>query len=271
MRLVNNDSHRADAQQSANLLPQEDDDGKCKYLVNNHFKQASSLFVWFVFNASTVIFNKYLYEAYDFRFPITLTAIHMLTSSLMAFLFLRVLKVHPFTPISGDQTGVYYLSVIFVVNILLGNFSLQYIPVSFMQAIKSTVPAFTVFLQVFVMGQHFRTSIYYALIPIVGGVAFASTHEVNFDMTGFVCALLASLTTAAQTTMSSKLLTTKLDAVNLIYYLGPISFFMLFPFVIFWDLPVIQSDWIYLDDSSALYALTFSGIAAFMLSMLLST
>lgn len=37
---------------------------------------------------------------------------------------------------------------IFCVNIILGNVSLRYIPVSFMQTIKSLVPAFTVVLQV---------------------------------------------------------------------------------------------------------------------------
>ena len=43
------------------------------------------------------------------------------------------------------------LAAVFTINIILGNVSLLFIPVSFMQTVKSSVPAFTVLLQVFVL------------------------------------------------------------------------------------------------------------------------
>jgi cation transport ATPase len=93
----------------------------------------------------------------------------------------------------------------------------------------------------------FPTGIYLALIPVVGGVAMATATEVNFEMIGFTCALVACLTTgtpfthrpfhtlvgrcllmrvcvctaAVQSVLSSVLLTGqyRLDSVNLLYYM----------------------------------------------------
>jgi drug/metabolite transporter (DMT)-like permease len=65
-----------------------------------------------------------------------------------------------------------------------------------MQTVKSLVPAFTVVLQVVLFRQPSPTLIYLSLVPVVGGVALASFTEVNFNMVGFLTALVASLTTS---------------------------------------------------------------------------
>jgi len=39
------------------------------------------------------------------------------------------------------------------------------------------------------------TRIYFSLIPIVGGVMLATWTEVNFELTGFLAAVLASIVT----------------------------------------------------------------------------
>lgn len=144
---------------------------------------------------------------------------------------------------------------VFCVNIILGNISLRWIPVSFMQTVKSLVPAFTVLLQTLLLKQYSSRLTYLSLVPVVGGVALASFTEVNFEFIGFMAALIASLTTSmscslphwpqyhsnlkcigclsyvvyfvgVQSIVSSMLLTgaLKLDSINLLYYMAPVSF-----------------------------------------------
>jgi len=57
----------------------------------------------------------------------------------------------------------------------------------------------------------------------------ATYSEINFHVIGFASAVLASFTTALSTTASGKLLKEKLDPVNLLYYMSPLSFILILP------------------------------------------
>lgn len=127
-----------------------------------------------------------------------------------------------------------------------------------------------------------------SLLPIVGGVAMASYYEVNFNWTGFIAALVASVITGKQSNfvvslangypnsalmaiMSSRLLRTKMDGVNLLYYMSPLSFVMLTPFVLTGEWEDMVADWALRENGSFLLTiLVISGAGAFMLSMLAS-
>lgn len=99
-----------------------------------------------------------------------------------------------------------------------------------MQTIKSSVPFFTVVLETFWLRVDQKDSrIFQSLVPIVGGVILATWTEVEFEMIGFLAALFASLTSAFLSILTSKLLQTKLDSINLLYYMSPISTIVLFP------------------------------------------
>lgn len=63
--------------------------------------------------------------------------------------------------------------------------------------LKSSVPFFTVVLErmFFWEGGDIDRRVDLSLVPIVGGVAMASYYEVNFNWTGFLAALVASVIT----------------------------------------------------------------------------
>lgn len=138
-----------------------------------------------------------------------------------------------------------------------------------MQTIKSSVPAFAVFLQAFLFGDtKGLTALKIAsLIPIVGGVGLASWTEVNFEMTGFVTALVASVMTALQAMLSGRLLTQKLDSVNLVYYMAPLSFMFLLPFAYVYEFSGIVNLWEHNTDLYAYSILFLSGAIAFALNV----
>ena len=126
------------------------------------------------------------------------------------------------------------MATIFIVNIVLGNISLSYVPISFMQTIKSSVPAFTYFFQVAFLGRAFDGQLAATLIPIVGGVALTTWTEVNYDFIGFMTAFVASAVTATQAILGAKLLSgsLKMDSINLVYNMAPFAMVMLLPFVL---------------------------------------
>jgi drug/metabolite transporter (DMT)-like permease len=157
--------------------------------------------------------------------------------------------------------------VIFILNIVLGNFSLHFVPVSFMQTVKSAVPAFTYLFQVVLAYRSFELDTAATLVPVVFGVMLATWTEVNYNFIGFMCAIIASVTTAIQSIVSSFLLTgaLKMDAVNLVYHLAPISAALLTPFVILFEASEISAHSEILTPS-LLFLVALSSAVAFALN-----
>ncbi|CAA2994748.1 UDP-galactose transporter 1 [Olea europaea subsp. europaea] len=116
------------------------------------------------------------------------------------------------------------MSFVFCINIVLGNVSLRYIPVSFMQTIKSFTPATTVILQWLVWRKYFEWQIWASLVPIVGGILLTSITELSFNMFGFCAALFGCLATSTKTILAESLLHGyKFDSINTVYYMAPFA------------------------------------------------
>lgn len=81
----------------------------------------------------------------DFKFPLTVSCIHFICSAIGAYLVIKVLKLKPLIVVDPEDRWrrIFPMSFVFCINIVLGNVSLRYIPVSFMQTIKSFTPATT--------------------------------------------------------------------------------------------------------------------------------
>jgi len=232
---------------------------------------AGALLMWFLCNALTLIMNKWLFTTYAFLFPITLTAVHMTACTVLSgLLVLTGFTVRKTIP--GGFRMLLAISLLLSFNIVLGNASLQYIPVSFMQAVKSSVPAITVFLQATAFGEAFSTTIYISLIPVVLGVAMASAAELNFNMLGFLLAVAASFTTALQTCLFSKHLK-DLDPINFLFNLAPFAFLELIVLANYMEGPALLDYWnapVDDDDDKAVSLVVFliaSGVVAFLLNL----
>lgn len=188
---------------------------------------------WFLANGTTVLFNKYIYKSMDFTNPLSLTLIHMTTQSILSHLTIDYFK-------SIDKVRVdpydYYskllvIAAVFCSNICLGNISLRFVAVSFMQTVKSLTPVCTALLQYLVFRSRLRSQALMALVPITGGVALASVTELEFHLGGFIAALTACFLTGLKFVLSSQMLAGryKLDSINLLYYMAPPSVAILVP------------------------------------------
>lgn len=152
---------------------------------------------WYLANGSTILMNKYIFGTMQFNFPITLTLMHMSMQSLLAFLTINVFKLIDRMQIPSN---VYFKKIVpissfFCANILLGNVSLSYVPVSFMQTLKSLTPVFAAVLQYLVFGSILTRDALIALLPATFGVALSAWTELSFNLYGFIAAILSCLFT----------------------------------------------------------------------------
>lgn len=85
------------------------------------------------------------WQKLDFKYPLTVSSIHFISSAVGAYLVIKVLRLKPLILVEPEDRWrrIFPMSFVFCINIVLGNVSLRYIPVSFMQTIKSFTPATT--------------------------------------------------------------------------------------------------------------------------------
>lgn len=86
-----------------------------------------------------------LLQKLDFKFPLTVSCVHFICSAIGAYMVIKVLRLKPLIAVEPEDRWkrIFPMSFVFCINIVLGNVSLRYIPVSFMQTIKSFTPATT--------------------------------------------------------------------------------------------------------------------------------
>lgn len=82
--------------------------------------------------------------------------------------------------------------------------SMSKVAVSFTHIIKSAEPAFSVLVSRFLLGEHFPLPVYLSLIPIIGGCGLAALTELNFNMTGFMGAMISNLAFVFRNIFSKK-------------------------------------------------------------------
>ncbi|XP_072970372.1 UDP-galactose transporter 1-like [Typha angustifolia] len=225
---------------------------------------------WWAFNVSVIIMNKWIFQKLDFKFPLTVSCIHFICSAVGAYIAIRLLKIKPLIEVDPEDhwRRIFPMSFVFCINIVLGNVSLRYIPVSFMQTIKSFTPATTVVLQWLVWRKYFEWRIWTSLIPIVGGILLTSMTELSFNVFGFCAALFGCLATSTKTILAESLLHGyKFDSINTVYYMAPFATMILaVPAVLLEGQGVIN--WFYTHESifPSLFIIFSSGILAFCLN-----
>lgn len=245
------------------------EEGLCNWSV---FRSLLAIVQWWAFNVTVIIMNKWIFQKLDFKFPLTVSSVHFIISSIGAYVAIRILKIKPLIAVETEDRWkrIFPMSFVFCINIVLGNVSLRYIPVSFMQTIKSFTPATTVILQWLIWRKYFEWRIWASLVPIVGGILLTSMTELSFNMFGFLAALFGCLATSTKTILAESLLHGyKFDSINTVYYMAPFAtvilalpaLFLEGPGVILWlnTNPTIISSMIIIFGSGVLaFCLNFS-------------
>lgn len=149
----------------------------------------SAVMVWLVTGSTISSLNKWIFAVFNFRYPLLLSALHMLTAMVVDYGLIKLrlirhvgVRQQDLTP--GAKCKVFMLSLTFCASIAFGNVGLNYVQLSFAQMIYTTTPIFTLAISTLVLGKQHHILKYTAMMPICLGASFSIMGEVQFDQTG---------------------------------------------------------------------------------------
>lgn len=158
----------------------------------------SAVAVWLVTGSTISSLNKWIFAVFNFRYPLLLSALHMLTAIVVDYGLIKLRVIRHIGVREQDLTPsakckVFMLSLTFCASIAFGNMGLNYVQLSFAQMIYTTTPIFTLAISTLVLGKQHHILKYTAMMPICLGASFSIMGEVQFDQTGCLFVFAATM------------------------------------------------------------------------------
>lgn len=154
--------------------------------------------LWYCFSVGMTFFNKWLFEVYNFHFPLAVTTIHMftitcITACARAFRTTMWGSEQPLLSAKDWLWKVVPTGIVGALDIGLSNLSLSLIDVTLYTMCKSTVLAFTLTFACIFKLERMSLNLFGVIVTIsLGVVLFRAKEGVNFESIGFVLVLFAS-------------------------------------------------------------------------------
>ncbi|KAI0025267.1 TPT-domain-containing protein [Xylariomycetidae sp. FL0641] len=228
--------------------------------------------VWISLSSSVILFNKWILDTLNFRYPVILTTYHLTFATVATQLMARYTSLLDGRK-SVKMTGRVYLRAIvpiglfFSLSLICGNLTYLYLSVAFIQMIKATTPV-AVLLSSWAMGlappnmkQLMNVS------AIVVGVMIASFGEIKFVWIGFIYQLGGLLFEAIRLNLVQALLSSaeyKMDPLVSLYYFAPVCAAMNGAVALFWEFPKVSMAEVY---HVGLFTFFLNGMCAFLLNV----
>lgn len=207
--------------------------GKTKRLSPEMLHLTFAVSVWLVTGTTISSLNKWIFAVYNFRYPLLLSALHMLTAIVVDYGLIKCRLVQHRGIGEQDLTTnakckVFLLSLTFCASIAFGNVGLNYVQLSFAQMIYTTTPLFTLAISTLILGKQHHILKYTAMMPICLGALFSIMGEVQFDQMGCFFVFAATMLRGVKTVQQGILLQEeKINSIFLLYLMSIPSFCIL--------------------------------------------
>ncbi|KAJ0522886.1 putative sugar phosphate transporter domain-containing protein [Helianthus annuus] len=180
----------------------------------------SYLLIYIALSSSQIFFNKWVLSSKEinFPYPLGLTLLHMVFSSVLCFVLTKVTKVGRYT------TSVFPIGAMFAVTLWLGNTAYLYISVSFAQMLKAIMPVAVFFLGVAAGLEAMSCSMLLIMSVISFGVLVASYGEININWIGVVYQMGGVVGEALRLIFMEILVKrkgVKLNPISMMFYVSP--------------------------------------------------
>lgn len=188
--------------------------------------------VWMVLSSAIVIYNKWLFSAGGFPYPLALTSMHM-TCCFLVFGSIRLLAPANVRSVIMPDADVETPWPVYIKNFLVisffyagtlgtGNLAYLYSSVAFVQMMKPMNCIFAS-LAAFAVGMDPATNSHLTIVAIIAFGIFFATHNANaaqFSTTGCVLQVISSLSEGCRLAMVQLVTTSglKLDPVTTVYH-----------------------------------------------------
>ncbi|KMZ63988.1 Glucose-6-phosphate/phosphate translocator 2, chloroplastic [Zostera marina] len=186
---------------------------------------------WWALNVVFNIYNKKVLNA--FPYPWLTSTLSLAAGSLMMLISWGIRIVEPPKTDLDFWKALAPVAIAHTIGHVAATVSMSKVAVSFTHIIKSGEPAFSVLVSRFLLGDTFPTSVYLSLIPIIGGCSLAALTELNFNMIGFMGAMISNIAFVFRNIFSKKGMTGKsVSGMNYYACLSMLSLLILTPFAL---------------------------------------
>ncbi|KAK7243987.1 hypothetical protein RIF29_38802 [Crotalaria pallida] len=203
------------------------------------------LLLYIALSSGQIFFNKWVLSSKEinFPYPLGLTLLHMIFSSVVCFVLTKILKVMKVE--EGMTPEIYASSVVpigamFAMTLWLGNTAYLYISVAFAQMLKAIMPV-AVFVLGVAAGLEVMSCKMLLIMSVISiGVLIASYGEININWIGVVYQMGGVVGEALRLIFMEifvKRKGLKLNPISVMYYVSPFSALCLFLPWIFLEKP----------------------------------
>jgi drug/metabolite transporter (DMT)-like permease len=227
---------------------------------------------WIALSSSVILFNKWILDTLNFRYPVILTTYHLTFATLMTQIMARtthMLDGRKSVKMTGEiyMRAIVPIGIFFSLSLICGNLSYLYLSVAFIQMLKATTPV-AVLLSGWALGvSQPSLKVFLNVSFIVIGVILASMGEIKFVVVGVVYQIGGVIFEALRLTMVQRVLSSpdlKMDPLVSLYYFAPICAVMNFIVAMVWEVPRVSMDDFY---NVGLFTFLINGLCAFLLNI----
>jgi len=184
--------------------------------------------IWITLSSMVIIYNNYLYNTLDFKYPVFLVTFHLTFAAIGTRILQRTTNLLEGTKdvhLSKDMfvKSILPIGLLFSGSLILSNTAYLYLSVSYIQMLKAFTPVAILLIQWTFRLQEPNKKLATIVLMISSGVALASHGELRFNLMGFITQAAAVAFEASRLVMIQVLLhNLKMDPLVSLHYYAPV-------------------------------------------------
>ncbi|KAF7987659.1 hypothetical protein HCN44_003522 [Aphidius gifuensis] len=208
------------------------------------------ILIYFILSVGLTFYNQWLYNDYNFKYPLTVSTCHLLVKFILSSLIRNLRKCRE----GHQQKRVPWYSILSVLappgiasgfDIGLSNWAQSLITLSLYTMTKSTTIIFILGFSLIFKLEKKSWSLGSVVILISCGLLMFTYKSTQFQTFGFILCLFASFTSGIRWTMTQLIMTkTKLglnNPVDMMYHMQPWMLFAIIPIALWFEADVVYN------------------------------